>query len=121
MIDELDTVYLETGMRNLLKAIRLDYYNYMVRARSDDQLDETQERMIQVFNESLTYEIGRKYAKVIKDGSVWGFVVAVGDDKKFAFGDILMAANYNTPARNSARGNIFGEYEVNWTGPKYLR
>jgi hypothetical protein len=119
-MDELSQVAFDTGMRNLLKAIRLDYYNYVVRARGDGQLDETQERMIQQFNESLTYKIGLKYAKVVKDGSVWGFVV-IGDDKKFAFGDILMAASYNTPARNSARGNIFEEYEVNWTGPKYLR
>lgn len=115
---EVDKAVFETAMRELLKAIRRDYYNYVLSDKG--QLNETQQRFVEQFNESLTYVEGRKYAKVIKDGSVWGFVV-MGSDKKFAFGDILMAASYNTPARNSARGNIFEKYEVNWTGPKYLR
>ena len=42
------------------------------------------------------------------------------DDKKFTKGDILMAAGYNAPARNKPRGNIFENYHIQWTGPRYL-
>ena len=31
-----------------------------------------------------------------------------------------MAKNYSSPALNKARGNIYDDYEVDWTGPKYL-
>ena len=49
------------------------------------------------------------------------FIVNVEDDKKFKYGDILMPAGYNAPARNSARGNILdGAYAINWTGACYL-
>jgi len=68
----------------------------------------------------ITIKEGTKYIKIIKDGSVWGFIVNTDKDKKFKYGDILMAAGYNAPARNKARGNIFEKYSVAWTGPHYL-
>ena len=69
------------------------------------------------------WKMGKKYVKVdMIDGqtSVWGFVVATHNDNKFKFGDILLAAGYNKPARNKARGNIFTDYNIRWTGPLYL-
>jgi len=69
---------------------------------------------------------GRKYIKIVKlrNGrvdSVWGFIMAKDSDK-FKAGDILKAASFNAPALNKARGNIYDdEYEVNWTGPLYLK
>ena len=39
--------------------------------------------------------------------SVWDFIVASENDKKFQVGDILMAAGWRGPARNKARGNVF--------------
>jgi len=39
----------------------------------------------------------------------------------FRYGDILKAASWATPARNGARGNVFEEYTVRWTGPLYFR
>ena len=37
-------------------------------------------------------------------------------------GDILKAAGYRAPARNSARGNVLeGNYAIQWTGPLYLK
>ena len=75
------------------------------------------------FKEELGYKVGNKYIKITNKngGSVWGFVVNTDDDKKFNKGDILMAAGYNAPARNKARGNVFKGYNINWTGPQYLK
>ena len=69
----------------------------------------------------------KKYIKIItgKHGgnrSVWGFIVNTDEDKKFKKGDLLKAAGWAAPARNSARGNILkGGYVINWTGPLYLK
>jgi hypothetical protein len=64
---------------------------------------------------------GKKYIKIVKDSSVWGFVVAVDNDNKFQKGDILKPAGFAAPARNKARGNIFSDdYSVSWSGPHYL-
>lgn len=76
------------------------------------------------FAENLKFEEGRKYIKVTKKISenqthVWGFIMK-DDDQKFKKGDILMAASWASPARNKARGNIFEDYAVRWTGPHYL-
>jgi len=70
------------------------------------------------FAASVFPKKGRKYIKIMRDGSVWGFVVNIHDDDKFSFGDILKPASYNTPARNTARGNVFGGYTPNWLGPR---
>ena len=60
--------------------------------------------------------------KRIDESSVWGFVSMVdGFNKGFAIkkGDLLMPANWSTPAKHS-RGNIF-EGTDSWTyhGPSY--
>lgn len=59
--------------------------------------------------EPLEVEKGRKYIKLIGDNSVWGFVSMVDGFNKGVVvkkGDLLMAANLNSPAKHS-RGNIF--------------
>ncbi len=71
------------------------------------------------YAEGLSYKIGKKYVKIISSGSVWGFI-NVGNPK-FKKGDILKAAGWATPALNKARGNIFEDYVIKWTGPCYLR
>ena len=72
------------------------------------------------FYEGITFKKGKKYIKVCCEngGRAWGFI-NVGNPK-FKVGDILMAKNYNSPALNKARGNIYDDYEIDWTGPKYL-
>lgn len=79
------------------------------------------EEQVKLFNEGLRYTEGEKYIKVISGSSVHSFIVKGGDGGKFKRGDILKPAGCNAPAKNKARGNIFGEYTIFWTGPKYLR
>ena len=71
------------------------------------------------FIASLGYLPGRKYLKIVKESAVWGFINLT--NKNFKEGDILKAAGWASPALNKARGNIFHDnYEISWTGPKYL-
>lgn len=110
------------AITNLMTAIFNDYATSM-KCRSDDTEDRKaiRERMVNEFRESLSFSEGKKYIRIIKDNSVWGFVVNINDDKKFRYGDILKAAGWSTPARNVPRGNVFEEYSIAWTGPNYAR
>ena len=105
----------------LIENIKTDYYQWTLQC-AKGELSATNNEMIEQFNERVDYVEGRKYIKIISDRSVWGFIVAVDDDKKFKKGDILMAAGYNAPARNAARGNVFDleNYATRWTGANYL-
>lgn len=98
-------------INQLLEVIKADYRRFL-----------DNDRMIQEFEEGLCYQEGRKYVKVMTRGGncVWGFIVNVHNDKKFQYGDILKPAGFNAPTRNAARGNVFEEYDVRWTGPNYL-
>jgi len=82
-------------------------------------------------SKSVYFLIGRKYCKIVEctlergPGSgqmrVWGFVNMV--EGKFIIGDVLMAASFNAPATNKARGNLLDGYSVtssNMYGPGYL-
>lgn len=86
-------------------------------------LTDVRKEMIEEFNDNITYTVGKKYIKIChRAGCVWGFVVNTDTDKKFLKGDILKAAGWASPARNSARGNIItGDYSICWTGPHYLK
>lgn len=111
-----------SAIENLLNAIIEDYTAYQGNLNDVGPAGrEIRERMNKEFRESLSYKVGKKYIKIIKNGSVWGFVVNTSDDLLFRYGDILKAAGWATPARNSARGNVFEVYSVSWTGPHYLR
>ena len=106
---------LMTGLGNLYDAMVADYANFMV---PDTDHKKT---MNDDYANGLAYTFGRKYIKMIGNGSVKAFIVNTDNDKKFKKGDILKPAGYNAPARNKARGNIFdGNYPINWTGPLYL-
>jgi len=113
---------MNSAIENLISAIHADYVRF-----SGDLSDLPEDRrahrmgMIEEFKNSLSAVEGKKYIKIAKDGSVWGFVVNVHDDKMFRYGDILKAASWAAPARNGARGNVFEEYSVQWTGPLYFR
>ena len=104
----------------LIETIKADYSEWMLRSVTNMKVTTD---MIERFNNSVDYTVGKKYIKVLNgNGSVWGFVVNTDTDAKFRKGDILKAAGWNAPARNAARGNIVdGGYCVNWTGPLYLK
>jgi len=111
------------ALENLLDAIRANYKEWSDAGNRDNDERKRQIRadMIERFNNSLSYKEGKKYIKIIKDGSVWGFVVNTQEDAKFRYGDILKAASWATPTRNAARGNVFEELNnIQWTGASYL-
>jgi hypothetical protein len=71
------------------------------------------------FEDSLSYQDGKVYIKIIiKDSSAHSFIVKE-DTKQFKKGDILKAASWKAPAKNFARGNVFNvdSYKnVQWCG-----
>ena len=103
----------------LIEMIKVDYEDFATRGGTKDLGSYFAEQM-ENFYDNIEVNVGQKYIKIVKENSVWGFIVNTDNDKKFKYGDILKAAGYNAPARNKARGNIFGAYEIRWTGPLYL-
>lgn len=105
----------------LIDKIIEDYASFFkITFREDFNEDQISEK-VKEFGNKISWKEGDKYIKIISGDSVWGFIVNTDSDKKFKRGDILKAAGWSNPARNKARGNIFGEYDVMWTGPHYLR
>lgn len=109
------------AIQNLVNRIIEDYNNWTNNC-AKGELTETNLRMMKEFEEKVTYKEGRKYIRIFQNNAVWGFIVATEEDAKFNKGDILMAAGYNNPARNKARGNVFDleNLRVRWTGANYL-
>ena len=97
------------ALENFLSKSRLDYAQWL---KGDSPHIK---QMVQEYNDGLRYEFGKKYIKVIDRNSVHSFIV-INDDGKFKRGDILKPASWRAPARNFARGNIFGKYTIRWTG-----
>lgn len=108
-----------------LEAIKTDYIRSYRRTDDEDEIrQKVRNEMVYKFINGLSYEVGSKYIRVITSNgtsrSVHSFIVRE-DGPKFKKGDILKAAGWAAPAKNQARGNIFGEYHTNWTGADYLR
>lgn len=111
---------MQTQIETLKGKIKADYINWTT-AGGTKELSGYFKETVDNFDDSITVKTGKKYIKIIRDNGVWGFIVNTDDDKLFKKGDILKAAGYNAPARNAARGNVFEEYSVAWTGPHYLK
>jgi hypothetical protein len=107
------------AIETLIEMIKIDYENFCTRDGQKELSGYFKEQM-ENFYDNIQVNVGQKYIKIVKDNSVWGFIVNTENDKKFQYGDILKAAGYNAPARNAARGNVFNGYEIRWTGPLYL-
>ncbi len=110
---------METALDNLKTEIISNYNSWQ--DASGKPRTEIQAKMLDEFINSIRFDEGSKYIKVVTGSSVWGFIVK-GKDAKFAPGDILKAAGWAAPARNKARGNVLsGDLsKVRWTGPEYL-
>tara|TARA_B110001454_G_scaffold198914_1_gene203348 strand:+ start:81 stop:500 length:420 start_codon:yes stop_codon:yes gene_type:complete len=94
-----------------------DYENFST--RSGTKRTEINIKYCDKFKAGLEYLPGTKYLKIITEKSVWGFINL--KNKNFKEGDILKASGWSAPALNKPRGNIFNDnYEISWTGPKYL-
>lgn len=102
----------------LVEHVKTDYAAWSNHTPANDPVAlKIREEMTERFNESLSFELGSKYIKVIGNSGVLCFVVAKADDK-FKIGDILKAASWRAPSRNFARGNVLSGNmsNVNWTG-----
>ena len=100
-----------------------DYENWTLGSRALLSADNIEKRIrengVVEFKNGIDHVCGSKYIKVTRSDnqtSVHSFIVNIYDDDKFKYGDILKAASWKSPARNFARGNIFEEYKVKWTG-----
>ena len=72
---------------------------------------------------NITIKSGRKFIKIIRENSVWGFIVKEDGTHKglpVKRGDVLKAAGWSAPAKHT-RGNIFDNKQdyFRWTGPDY--
>ncbi len=96
----------------LLEGIKEDYANWT-----------SWEEGIQRFDDELNVKSGRKYTKIMKGTSVWGFIANSDGELKgipHKKGDVFKAASWRAPAK-WARGNIYdGNKFYSWTGPNYL-
>lgn len=112
---------MQKEIEKLIEDINADYYDWQNCRMGEAGRTEIQAKMYDEFVNQVRVEEGSKYIKIVKQGSVWGFIVKTDKDKMFRKGDILKAAGFNAPARNKARGNILdGGYQIRWTGPYYL-
>ena len=108
-----------SGIQNMIQGAKDDYIRMStmggkeLTGYSKDQVDK--------WENLWKVETGKKYIRVVRENGVFCFIVRE-DSGKFKKGDILKAAGYRAPARNSARGNVLtGNYAIQWTGPLYLK
>ena len=111
------------ALKEYKKKIGDDYENWTLGSRALLNADSIEKRIrrngVVEFKNGIDHVCDSKYIKVTRSDnqtSVHSFIVNIYDDDKFKYGDILKAASWKSPARNFARGNIFEEYKVKWTG-----
>ena len=90
------------ALGNLMGGIKEDYKNW---GSDINDLDEPQKsirlRMIDEFNKNLDIRSGRKFDKVVSNGSVWGFVAKTNGVLKgipYFVGDVFKPAGWSAPA-----------------------
>ncbi len=103
----------DVALDHLLDGIKKDYAGWT-----------TWDEGINRFNDELSVKPGRKFDKVMKGTSVWGFVAKSNGEHKgipYFKGDVFKAASWRAPAKH-VRGSIFynGSGWYSWTGPNYL-
>ena len=106
----------DSALNRLVENINKNYMGWRTRSKYDD----TPGAFPDV---DITIKPGRKFIKIIRDNSVWGFVAKADGTHMgvpMKMGDVLKAASYNAPAKHT-RGNIFDNKQdyFRWTGPDY--
>ena len=110
---------MQKEINTLIQAIKTDYINWTT-SNGTKEMSSYSQGVVDSMEDNIQVKEGKKYIKIIRENSVWGFISKV-DFKHLRKGDILKAAGYNAPALNAPRGNILdGGYTVRWTGPLYL-
>jgi hypothetical protein len=107
----------DEAILNLLDGINEDYKNW---TSGWDEPTRTRKN----FEAGLSVKSGRKFDKIIKENSVWGFVAKTDGVLKgipYNVGDVFKAASWSSPAKH-VRGTIFTDNTnwYQWTGPNYL-
>ena len=103
----------DSALDRLLDNIHKDYQGWSSRIEYSSGVEKV----------DITIKTGRKFIKIIRDNSVWGFVAKADGTHKgvpMKMGDVLKAAGWSAPAKHT-RGNIFdGKQDYfSWTGPDY--
>ena len=111
---------LKDGITNMMLGAKNDYIR-MSQGLLKKELTGYSKDQVDKWDNLWKVETGKKYIRVVRENGVFCFIVRE-DSGKFKKGDILKAAGYRAPARNSARGNVLtGNYAIQWTGPLYLK
>ena len=110
---------LEDGIKNMMAGAKDDYKRWSTNAHGESS--QWAKDSVAEWDDKTKVSMGKKYVKVVQDTGVFAFIVKQ-DFKHFKKGDILKPAGWNAPALNSARGNVLtGNYNIQWTGPLYLK
>ena len=64
----------------LLEKIKTDYVNW---STSHGKVSSYTQGVLDNWNETVKVKYGQKYVKIIRDNSVWGFIVNTDNDKVF--------------------------------------
>jgi hypothetical protein len=109
-------------IENVLNKMACDYATWSQRAQEIAKYDHLKDKVwvhwYDDYKVNTKFKIGRKYVKLMHNGSAVGFIVISKKDKMFAYGDLLKAASWSTPARNFPRGNALTNMPkvIQWTG-----
>jgi hypothetical protein len=111
---------MENQIKTLIEAIVSDYERWSRRSweASGYDMDRFEDKIDEFRAELKVFDRGTKYIRIETGNSIWGFINKGNPD--FKVGDILKAKSWKGPATNKARGNIFENYSVAWTGPHYI-
>ena len=110
---------LNEGIKNLMSGAKDDYVR--MSTSGGKELTGYSKEQVEQWDNKTKIKEGKKYIKIVQDTGVFCFIVKEAF-KHFKKGDILKAAGYNAPALNSPRGNVLkGDYQIQWTGPLYLK
>jgi hypothetical protein len=118
---------MSNAVNTLIETMVADYANWQQGSRragiNEDILKEqygggwvAEAYQLERYTKGFEILVGKKYIKIANNGGVKAFIANTENDKMFPYGSILKPASWSTPARNFARGNVFEDYNVMWTG-----